>query len=204
MVNEQRNNYLHLLSKGLSDQMGKNSCSGFIFALRRGYRIAATVMLFITMLACWNASSVLVVHAQSAGQFPITTMAYGKCLDADANTQGVNGTKIQIWDCVGDSNQQWKWQNCQTNGACELVSTAYGKCLDADANTQGIDGTKVQLWDCVGGTNQYWIISNALRNTYISLAYGKCLDADANTQGVNGTKVQLWDCIGGTNQQWSH
>jgi Ricin-type beta-trefoil lectin domain/Ricin-type beta-trefoil lectin domain-like len=31
-----------------------------------------------------------------------------RCLDADANTIGGNGTKVQLWDCNGRQNQFWE------------------------------------------------------------------------------------------------
>ncbi|MEU5977808.1 RICIN domain-containing protein [Streptomyces sp. NPDC047315] len=77
-----------------------------------------------------------------------------RCLDVDANTLPANGTKIQLWDCNGNSNQVWFFdirQNLDT-----LFSLASGKCLDVDANTLPANGTKVQLWSCHNGSNQLW------------------------------------------------
>ncbi|WP_084556812.1 RICIN domain-containing protein [Hamadaea tsunoensis] len=34
----------------------------------------------------------------------------GRCLDADTGTIGQNGTKVQVWDCVGLANQVWSFE----------------------------------------------------------------------------------------------
>jgi hypothetical protein len=122
--------------------------------------------------------------------------ASGRCLDADTNTIGDNGTTVQLWDCWGGDNQQWYRDGRQ------IRNRASGRCLDADTNTIGDNGTTVQLWDCWGGDNQQWtkwVGEDQIQN-WLS---DRCLDADTGTIGDNGTKVQLWDCWGGDNQQWS-
>lgn len=119
----------------------------------------------------------------------------GRCLDADTNTIGGNGTKVQLWDCSGAKNQHWNRLSDST-----IRNVWSGRCLDADTNTIGANGTKVQLWDCNGWSNQAWYRAGdgTLRNGWSA----RCLDADTNTIGANGTKVQLWDCSGALNQKW--
>jgi hypothetical protein len=40
----------------------------------------------------------------------IVNAASGRCLDADLGTIGGQGTKVQVWDCSGGSNQQWAFE----------------------------------------------------------------------------------------------
>jgi hypothetical protein len=77
---------------------------------------------------------------------------YGnKCLDAFG--QGTsNGTQVVIWDCNGQTNQQW---NVNANGTITGVQS--GLCLDASGAATA-NGTKVQLWTCWGGANQQWTL----------------------------------------------
>jgi predicted RNA-binding protein len=157
--------------------------------------------------------ALLPAHAVSASIPPGTfRSAYNnRCLDADLNTIGGNGTKVQLWDCLGSihSNQDWWFETTSVPHAYRIHSGYNNRCLDADLNTIGGNGTKVQLWDCLGDgqTNQLWAIY-ATRFTGIyqvaSFHGGRCLDADLSTIGGNGTKVQLWDCLGDgqTNQDW--
>ena len=73
----------------------------------------------------------------------------GKCLDA--NGQGrTNGTQVIIWDCNGQTNQQW---NVNTNGTITGVQS--GLCLDANGAATA-NGTKLILWACNGQANQQW------------------------------------------------
>jgi hypothetical protein len=75
---------------------------------------------------------------------------YGnKCLDASG--QGTaNGTAVVIWDCNGQTNQQW---NVNADGT--ITGAQSRLCLDASGNGTG-NGTLVVLWTCNGGNNQKW------------------------------------------------
>ena len=77
---------------------------------------------------------------------------YGnKCLDA--NGQGTaNGTPVIIWDCNGQTNQQW---NVNADGTITGVQS--GLCLDASAFGTA-NGTKIQLWHACNGANQKWTL----------------------------------------------
>ncbi|MFJ9005193.1 protein kinase [Streptomyces canus] len=73
------------------------------------------------------------------------------CLDADADTTGQNGQKMQATSCDGLIAQTW-----QLGGDGTLISVPDGFCLDADAPTSGQDGQPVQGWGCAGSVNQVW------------------------------------------------
>ena len=121
---------------------------------------------------------------------PITAGANSaKCVD-DNGLSTANGTKIQIWDCNGGTNQQW---TVASNGTLQV----FGKCLDITGANYS-NGTNIELWDCNGGANQQWQASNG---TLVNPASGKCLD-DPNFNTANGTQLDLWTCNGGGNQQW--
>jgi hypothetical protein len=82
---------------------------------------------------------------------PITSGIAGKCVDDNGNGSA-NGTKVQLWDCNGGTNQQW---TAQANGA--LVSVQSGRCLD-DPGFATANGTQLEIWDCNGGANQRWTL----------------------------------------------
>jgi hypothetical protein len=112
-----------------------------------------------------------------------------KCVD-DNGLSTANGTKIQMWDCNGGSNQDW---TIEPDGTLQV----YGKCMDITGANYS-NGTNIELWDCNGGANQQWQPRNG---TLVNPASGKCLDDPAfNT--ANGTQLDLWTCNGGSNQQW--
>jgi hypothetical protein len=75
-------------------------------------------------------------------------MVYGtKCLDA-SNHGTSNGTPVIIWDCSGQTNQQW---NLNANGTITGVQSRL--CLDATGAATA-NGTKIIIWSCNGGANQ--------------------------------------------------
>ncbi len=124
---------------------------------------------------------------------PIANQAHGLCLDAAAQTDTQVGGIVQLWQCVGDTNQLW------SRHGNTLVSVPAGLCLDAKGSTDGNNGGTVELWPCNGGTNQQWVVSGT---QLVNQAHGLCLDANWNTDGNNGGLVQLWACNGGANQGW--
>jgi hypothetical protein len=114
----------------------------------------------------------------------------GKCVDDNAQSTA-NGTKIQMWDCNGGSNQNW---TVEPDGTLQV----YGKCMDITGANYN-NGTNIELWDCNGGANQQWHPQNG---ELVNPASGKCLD-DPNFSTANGTQLDLWACNGGTNQKWT-
>ncbi|MER6828217.1 lectin [Streptosporangium sp. NPDC000563] len=123
---------------------------------------------------------------------PLRGTASGKCLDVTGASQA-NGALAQIWDCNGQSNQQWT-----SNGASEL--RVYGnKCLDV-SNQSTADGAAVQIWDCNGQNNQKWRLNSD--GSITALGSNKCLDVPNNAT-ANGTKLVIWSCNGGGNQRWT-
>ncbi|MEO3876230.1 ricin-type beta-trefoil lectin domain protein, partial [Nonomuraea sp. B12E4] len=124
----------------------------------------------------------------STGQ--IRSVASGRCLDVP-NAGTADGTAVQLWDCNGQSNQQWT-----PSSAGELK--VYGsKCLDA-AGTG--NGARIQIYSCWGGDNQKWRVNSD--GTIVGVQSGLCLDA-VGAGTANGTGLQLYSCWGGNNQKWT-
>ncbi|MEQ4723508.1 endo-1,4-beta-xylanase [Nonomuraea sp. B19D2] len=123
-----------------------------------------------------------------AGQ--IKGVASGRCLDVP-NASTTDGTQVQLWDCNGQSNQQW------TLTSAGEVKVYGNKCLDA-AGTG--NGAKVQIYSCWGGDNQKWRVNSD--GSIVGVQSGRCLDA-AGAGTANGTQIQLYDCWGGNNQKWT-
>ncbi|MEU4745201.1 RICIN domain-containing protein [Actinosynnema sp. NPDC023658] len=129
--------------------------------------------------------------AASQGRLVVGT-ASGRCLDVPGSST-TNGTQLQLWDCHGQTNQQWT-----LNSAKQLV--VYGtKCLDAYGRGT-TNGTQAVIYDCHGDTNQQWNVN--ANGTITSVQSGLCLDA-YNLGTANGTKLVLWSCSGEPNQLWT-
>ncbi|MBV8931522.1 MAG: ricin-type beta-trefoil lectin domain protein [Kutzneria sp.] len=127
-----------------------------------------------------------------------TLVSNGKCLDADLDSIDNNGTKVQLWDCNGSTEQQWQIDDINADGT--VVRNAMSqRCLDADINSIDSNGTKVQLWDCDGSTEQQWRFGRGeLPYNITNLAshdagYERYLTTPpSDDQPENGTPVGLW------------
>jgi hypothetical protein len=131
-----------------------------------------------------------------------------KCLDAEANSN-FNGAKVQLWDCNGGTQQDWKLVPLG-HSFYQIVNVKFNRCLDAQTQSITHDGTVVQLYDCLGTDNQKWFENNLnegmifenygayeARNDWASIA----LDANRNNPD-NGTNIQLWHFLNYSNQYW--
>ena len=125
----------------------------------------------------------------SGGAGRIVGVQSGRCIDVPNATQ-TNGTQVQLYDCNGQSNQQWTY----TSGKQLRV---YGnKCLDANGAGTA-QRHRVIIWDCNGQANQQWNVNS--NGTITGVQSGRCLDVWGT---ANGQQIQLYDCHGQTNQQW--
>ncbi|MEV4415690.1 endo-1,4-beta-xylanase [Catellatospora sp. NPDC049609] len=113
----------------------------------------------------------------------------GRCIDVP-NASQTNGTRVQLYDCNNQANQQWTY----TSGK---QLTVYGnKCLDAAGSG---NGAQIQIYSCNGQTNQQWNLN--ANGTITGVQSGRCLDVWST---ANGARVQLYDCNGQANQRFSH
>ncbi|WP_432838683.1 RICIN domain-containing protein [Dactylosporangium sp. CA-092794] len=125
------------------------------------------------------------------------------CLDADTNTIGRNGTKVQLWRCNDTTQQDWYYQPVtSSDGVIKNTRAGSGYCLDANVHELGSNGTSITLWSCNGSAQQRWsgVDTRTIRN--VAAGVGFCLDADANAIGSDGTKITLWGCNSRVQQQW--
>jgi hypothetical protein len=140
------------------------------------------------------------------GPYLLVSAQSGRCWDADLNTIGANGTKMQLWDCNNTAPNQAFWLTQNPEGYYRFQSYQSGRYLDADLNTIGKNGTKVQLWDFIAGAKNQWWAGTVNPEGYLRLQSGaspRYLTAEGSA-GSNGTRLQLWDFIaGGTSQWWS-
>lgn len=143
------------------------------------------------------------------GAITLSVEASHRCLDADTGQGGVNGNKVQIWDC-NNENQQW-WDVFQegSSDVFVFVNVKYNKCLDQATQSYAQNGGKVQLWDCNFLVQQQWTYDSpsfpASTGWYpirMNGASGVVLDADANGGYADGDKVQVYTFLNRTNQMW--
>ncbi|MBF9128782.1 endo-1,4-beta-xylanase [Plantactinospora sp. S1510] len=108
-----------------------------------------------------------------------------RCIDAPSRN---NGTRVQLYDCNRQSNQQW------TYTSAKQLQVSGNMCLDAAGSG---NGAAVQIYSCHSQTNQQWNVNS--NGTISGVQSGRCLDVWST---ANGAQVQLYDCHGQTNQQF--
>ncbi|MGI5239781.1 endo-1,4-beta-xylanase [Dactylosporangium sp. CA-139066] len=112
----------------------------------------------------------------------------GRCIDVP-NASHNNGTRVQLYDCNGQTNQAWTYTSSRQ-------LTVYGNmCLDAAGSG---NGAAIQIYSCNGQANQQWNVNS--NGTISGVQSGRCLDVWGTG---NGQQVQLYDCWGGANQRFS-
>ncbi|MGW7002751.1 glycoside hydrolase family 27 protein [Streptomyces sp. NPDC054933] len=129
---------------------------------------------------------------------PLVSASSGRCLDA-WNNQTSPGTKIEIWDCNGGTNQEWSFTS---NG--DLRAYNGTECLGA-ANGSLAWGTPVVIQPCDGSAGQKWQL-NSDGTITTPTQYGVCIDVTGGnvpTGNVNGTTAEVYGCNGGANQRWT-
>jgi GH25 family lysozyme M1 (1,4-beta-N-acetylmuramidase) len=110
-----------------------------------------------------------------------------KCLD-DPSGNTANGTKIQLYSCLGNSNQMW---TTVQDGTIRVR----GHCLAAS-------GSIVELWGCSSNSaNQQW--RAATDSELVNAASGLCLYYP-NANAGNGAKPTMNTCANVTTQSGEH
>ncbi|AEV83909.1 endo-1,4-beta-xylanase [Actinoplanes sp. SE50] len=123
-----------------------------------------------------------------AGTGRIVGAQSGRCIDVPNASQN-NGTRVQLYDCNGQTNQAWTL----TSGK---QLTVYGnRCLDAAGSG---NGAAVQIYSCNGQANQQWNVN--ANGTITGVQSGRCLDVWGTG---NGQQVQIYDCSGQANQRFT-
>jgi endo-1,4-beta-xylanase len=104
------------------------------------------------------------------------------------NASQANGTRVALYDCNRQANQQWTYTS-------DKQLTVYGTmCLDAAGSA---NSAAVQIYSCNGQANQQWNVTT--NGTITGVQSGRCLDVWGTG---NGQQVQLYDCHGQANQQF--
>jgi Ricin-type beta-trefoil lectin domain/Beta-1,3-glucanase len=144
----------------------------------------ATASAGVIAISTYGASAATSVTGQITGMD-------GKCIGAAAGKTD-NGTRVDVYSCVGDATQQWTFPGDGT------IRNS-GKCMDV-AGAATADGTAVQLYDCNNTPAQQWVYSSG--RDLVNPNANKCLDMSGNTS-ADFTVTVIWTCTGGANQKWT-
>jgi len=166
-------------------------------ALRpRRARIAlASVATVAALLGTWLFPGA----AQAASSYgTVGNYHSGKCLD-DTNGSTSNGTQMQQWTCLYNSNQEWRIQNWVSYGGTtvyQIQNQKSTKCLDMWGGSPN-NGTKVALYTCSTSDDaQLWYLVPTNINgwwDFLNVASKTCMTVSADSQS-NGALIQGWSC----------
>jgi hypothetical protein len=120
----------------------------------------------------------------------------GKCLDVGGAAD--NGAVVQVRDCNGDVNQQWRFENDTIKLALDTA-----KCIDVPVSDSGIVAASadLQLWDCNGLPNQQFAYDPDAGTVSLANSADAPLCMDAGS-AEPGQVVQIRDCDGEKSQQF--
>jgi hypothetical protein len=114
-----------------------------------------------------------------------------KCLDLSGGVKA-NGTAIDVWDCIGNENQQWVWD--EQSGTIRYYQDQ-DWCIDIPGGNTD-NGQTLWLWQCNGKQQQMWQGGGSYQ--WISNLNDKqCLDLSGG-DSTNGKPVELWTCAPST------
>jgi hypothetical protein len=122
------------------------------------------------------------------------------CLDVpDYGRSPQNGDPVQIYECLGGSNQQFRMLD---DGTIRTVGENF--CLDVpDYGRDAQSGDPVQVYQCHGDSNQQFSLpgDGTIRTPQWG---GLCLDVpDFGRSPENGDPIQVYQCDGDSNQRWN-
>ncbi|MHC0432385.1 ricin-type beta-trefoil lectin domain protein [Streptomyces sp. O3] len=122
---------------------------------------------------------------------PLKNTATGTCVDANGASSR-NGTDIIGWDCHGERNQGW-WYD-ETAQSLH-IEQSHDRCLDVPEGTY-TEGAPLTLWNCHGGANQNF--TNDSGTLRPAEAPGLCV-----TLAAPKDRVKLQKCDGSANQRFA-
>jgi hypothetical protein len=137
----------------------------------------------------------------SGTAYRLTNLTSGKVLDA-VNCGTANGTAIDQWTALGNTCQQWRFNNVSAN-KWTITNVNAGKVLDS-VNCGLALGTAVDLWQSLGNLCQQWAVIPAGNGRYELVVEnsGMVLD-NTNCGTADGTTARLWMWLNNTCQLWS-
>ncbi|WP_438010353.1 RICIN domain-containing protein [Sorangium sp. So ce321] len=125
----------------------------------------------------------------------------GRCVDVDAAVSTADDLVLQLWNCNGGNNQQFRFEAVD-GGYYRIRNVSSDKCLDARGASTA-DGAVIVQYTCHGDPNQQWSVTEvgggAVRIT--SRLSGKVIDA-YGAPPANGTALFQRASNGGTSQQF--
>ncbi|WP_437681433.1 RICIN domain-containing protein [Sorangium sp. So ce131] len=143
------------------------------------------------------------VEADISTDTPYTLVGVqsGRCVDVDASVSTADDIVLQLWNCNGGTNQQFRFEAVD-GGYYRIRNVSSDKCLDVRSGSTA-DGAVIVQYTCHGNPNQQWSVTEvgggAVRIT--SRLSGKVIDAYGSPP-ADGTALVQRAPNGGASQQF--
>ncbi|GAB3402793.1 RICIN domain-containing protein [Flindersiella endophytica] len=118
----------------------------------------------------------------------------------DAEGQGGNGARVQLYDYNQSAAQIWVREPAAEGGG--FLHPLYNRwlCLGARGTTAGAE---FEVQDCNGSQQQRWRLYGSAPSLTIRPDYDRNLCGDVQYSNYNyNTTIWLWGCHGGGSQEW--
>ena len=108
-------------------------------------------------IAAAAVSALTALPAAASVQRPTGRTGHPVCLDA--SNDRVNGTRVYLLQCLGNTNQRFVIDNGLIKVEDTIGTGRPEMCLDA--SNDRVNGTRVYLFQCLGNTNQKFVIDDS-------------------------------------------
>lgn len=155
--------------------------------MRRKGMLFLTMFLFCLGLFKFNVDAAVMINN---GTYNIlSALNNNKAVDVSGAGK-VNGTNIQLWDCVDEFQQQFIFTRV-TGTYYRITDVNSGKVLDVAGGVRK-SGVNVQLYQYNGSAAQFWKLEPAGNGYYyIKSKLGYYLDV-SGASTANGTNIQVY------------
>lgn len=133
------------------------------------------------------------------------------CLN-DPQNSTVNGTQMNLWQCDGKVQQQFRF-NYNADFQAYNIQLENGKCL-SDPLASGDNGTKLQIWTCNDNAAQNWYPLIPANGGFFSdpngeswcivtggVGYTMCINLPQSNIN-NGQPINVWQYLDGVGEDW--
>jgi Ricin-type beta-trefoil lectin domain len=178
-------------TKSGSDKAGFSGITPLTLTVKHAYAHPSICVIAVdAQLVGDSGKSIhVVVNAPAVAAPAIRGGVPGGCVN-DANDSSANGTKIQLWSCNGQGQQDWSYTKDK------LVHN--GRCL-TDAGDGG-PGTGLILNGCSSAEDDLWVHTSSGEYVHTGPGGKLCLTAPA---AKKGTQLTVAACKNAASQRWT-
>jgi hypothetical protein len=131
----------------------------------------------------------------TGSRFRIFNKLSGRCVDVAGTMAPTEGSKLQLWDCIGGDVDYGQMFERTDVGMIRHVQSGY--CIDVEGQPGVENNHAIMLWECDkpqwhNDSDHFWnLTAEGLLQNRISK---KCLDVEGISGVANGHALRLYTC----------